>query len=115
MHLFPTEGVGAVEKLLLECTKILDHDLYQEALGYRNKIMSDQYKEIRKVCWSKKEETQEFYADKVQFGAISAVLRPDKPVRFTIKDKLIKIGYLGSYMRLVEFKALHSFLQDNLF
>ena len=33
------------------------------------------------------------YADKVQFGAISTVLKPDKPVRFSIKDKIIRTKY----------------------
>ncbi len=64
--------------------------------------------------FSKKEAVQEFYSDKVQFGAISTVLKPDKPIRFAIKDKLIKSEYLDKYMELPEFKDLHNFLQNNL-
>lgn len=114
LHLFPSNGVGAIEKLLLECTNILNAGLYQDAMEYRNKIMGDDYQEIRKTCWAKKEEVQEFYADKVQFGSISAVLKPDKPVRFAIKDKLITSSCFNMYMELPEFKELHNFLQNNL-
>ena len=55
--------------------------------------MQPEYAEIRKKCWAKKDEIQEFYADKVQFEAISAVLKPDRPVRFAIKDKIIRKEY----------------------
>lgn len=114
LYLFPASGVGAVEKLLLECSNISYSRLYQDAQEYRNKIMSDDYQELRKKCWAKKEAVQEFYSDKVQFGAISTVLKPDKPVRFAIKDKLVKSEYLDKYMELPEFKELHNFLQNNL-
>lgn len=114
VYLFPTSGVGAIEKLLLECSNISYSKLYQDAQEYRNKIMSEDYQELRKKCWAKKKDVQEFYADKVQFGAISTVLKPDKPVRFAIKDKLIQSEYLDLYMDLPEFKGLHHFLQNNL-
>ena len=114
LYLFPRVGVGAIEKLLLECSNISYNRLYQDAQEYRNKMMSEDYQELRKKCWAKKNAGQEFYSDKVQFGAISTVLKPDKPVRFTIKDKLIKSEYFDSYMKLPEFKELHNFLQHNL-
>lgn len=113
-YLFPTSGVGAIEKLLLDCAYISYNRLYQDAQEYRDKLMAEDYQELRKKCWAKKEAVQEFYFDKVQFGAISTVLKPDKPVRFAIKDKLIKTDYLDLYMKLPEFKELHNFLQDNL-
>lgn len=62
---------------------------------------------IGKECCAKDKDIQEFYADKVQFGAISTVLKPDKPVRFSIKDKLIRTGYKASYMEIAEFKMGH--------
>lgn len=114
LYLFPSSGVGAIEKLLLECSKITYSKLYQDAQEYRNRIMSEDYQELRKKCWAKKKTVQEFYSDKVQFGAISTVLKPDKPVRFTIKDKLIKSEYLDLYMNLPEFKKLHNFLESNV-
>ena len=40
-------------------------------------------------------------------------LKPDKPVRFSIKDKLIRTGYKASYMEIAEFKMLYDFLQNN--
>lgn len=52
--------------------------------------------------------------DKVQFGAVSAVLKPDKPVRFAIKDKVVKSDYFDLYMNIPEFRTLHNFLQQNL-
>ncbi len=114
LYLFPTSGVGAIEKLLLECSYISYNNLCQDAKEYRDKIMTDDYQELRKDCWAKKDSIQEFYSDKVQFGAISTVLKPDKPVRFAIKDKLIKKKYFDKYMALPEFKKLHNFLQNNL-
>lgn len=54
------------------------------------------------------------YADKVQFGAISTVLKPDKPVRFSIKDKIIRTKYKKLYMKIPEFEVLYTFLEENL-
>ena len=49
LHLFPSTGVGAIEKLLLNCISVSNSSLYQDALEYRNRIMSDDYQEIRKT------------------------------------------------------------------
>lgn len=114
LHLFPATGTGAIEKLLLECINVTNSSLYQDAQEYRNKIMSDAYQELRGTCWAKNKIIQEFYADKVQFGVVSAVLKPDKPVRFAIKDKVITSDFFDLYMKLPEFKELHNFLRDNL-
>ena len=54
------------------------------------------------------------YADKVQFGAISTVLKPDKLVRFSIKDKIIRTKYKKIYMKIPEFEVLYTFLEENL-
>lgn len=114
LHLFPTNGCGAIEKLLLECAKITYGEVFEDALKYRECISDEKYEKLRKECWAKDKDIQEFYADKVQFGAISTVLKPDKPVRFSIKDKLIRTGYKASYMEIAEFKMLYDFLQNNL-
>lgn len=114
LHLFPTNGCGAIEKLLLECAKITYGELFDDALKYRECISDKKHEKLRKECWAKDKEIQEFYADKVQFGAISTVLKPDKPVRFSIKDKLIRTDYKASYMEIEEFKMLYDFLQNNL-
>lgn len=114
LHLFPTEGCGAIEKLLLECAEITYKELTADASKYREFILDKKYDKLRKECWTKSEAVQEFYADKVQFGAISTVLKPDKPVRFSIKDKLIRKDYKDLYMEIAEFKLLYDFLQDNL-
>lgn len=114
LYLFPTAGLGTIEKLLLECTNVSYSSLYQDAYDYRNKIMSTEYEELRKKCWVKNSRIQEFYSDKVQFGAVSTVLKPDKPVRFAIKDKLIRPEYFDLYMKLPEFMELYNFLKNNL-
>ncbi|MCI8960053.1 MAG: hypothetical protein HFG62_13180 [Lachnospiraceae bacterium] len=114
LYLFPTSGVGAVEKLLLVCADLSYGQLCQDARRYRDKIMSEEYRELRKKHWVKKEAVQEFYADKVQFGVVSAVLKPDRPVRFAIKDELIRKNFLDLYMGLDEFRELHNFLCENL-
>lgn len=114
LHLFPTEGCGAIEKLLLECATITYGDLTEDALNYRKSILDDKHSELRCKCWAKDSSVQEFYADKVQFGAISTVLKPDKPVRFSIKDKLIRTKYKDLYMEIPEFEALYTFLEENL-
>ena len=114
LHLFPTVGCGAVEKLLLECAAISYKDLTDEAFEYRKHILDTKYDKLRGECWAKNTNIQDFYADKVQFGAISTVLRPDKPVRFSIKDKLIRKQYKDQYMNIPEFKMLYEFLLENL-
>ena len=112
--MFPTAGCGAVEKLLLECAAISHKDLTDEAFEYRKHILNTRYDKLRGECWAKNTDIQKFYADKVQFGAISTVLRPDKPVRFSIKDKLIRKQYKDQYMNIPEFRMLYDFLSDNL-
>lgn len=114
LYLFPMSGCGAVEKLLLQCAEISHSRLYLNAWEFRTKIMALEYQELRRECWTKNEAVQEFYADKVQFGTVSAVLKPDKPVRFAIKDKLIRTEYFDLFMGLPEFKELYDFLCRNL-
>lgn len=114
LYVFPNNGNGAVEKLLLECANISYNSVYEEAQKYRNIIMTDEFKDIRKECWASQEDIQEFYADKVQFGAVSTVLKPDRPVRFAIKDRLIRKEHLEEYSKLPQFSVLHNFLKENL-
>lgn len=114
LYFFPMSGCGAVEKLLLECAEVSHNQLYLCAQKFRNEIMEQEYGELRKEYWTKNELIQEFYADKVQFGAVSTVLKPDKPVRFAIKDKLIRTEYFDSFIGLPEFKNLYDFLHNNL-
>ncbi len=113
-YLFPSSGTGAIEKLLLECANISYAQLFQDAKNYKDIIMTEDYKKLRKDCWASNEEIQTFYSDKVHFGAIASVLKPDRPVRFTIKDKLIRSKYYDSYMKLPEFQKLHNFLVTNI-
>lgn len=110
MYLFPNDGQGAVEKLLLDCAEISYSKLFYDAETYKDKIMLDDYQDIRSKCWAKDIEVQKFYSEKVHFGAISSVLKPDRPVRFTIKDKIIRPELFNDYMKLPEFMKLYNFL-----
>ena len=114
IHFFPSDGIGAVEKLLLECTEISYPALYREAQRYADVFMTDEYSKIRKECWASDERIQTFYADKVQLGAVSSVLKPDRPVRFTIKDKIIRSKFGEAYLKRPEFKKLYDFLTNLL-
>lgn len=114
VHLFPENGSGAVEKLLLECANVTYGHLCEIAGVFKKDIMEAEFEDIRNKCWAKNTKIQEFYADKVQFGAISTVLKPDRPVRFTIKDKIFHRKDLEKYDALPEFKALYKFLESNL-
>ena len=114
IYLFPHNENGAIEKLLLECANISFKELYNESLEFKNNIMSDKYQQLRHKQWASDTKIQEFYGDKVQFGAISSVLKPDRPVRFTIKDHLIRTQFFDNYMKLPEFNQLHTFLVANI-
>lgn len=114
LYFFPNTGEGAIEKLLLECAQISYSRLFSDAMEYKDKIMEVDYEELRKECWATDEQIQEFYSEKVQFGAISTVLKPDRPVRFTIKDKIIRKCFFEDYMNITEFKQLYEFLGRTL-
>lgn len=114
LHLFPEHGSGAVEKLLLDCANITYSSLCADAFTFRSKVMKDLYSDLRRQCWAKDASIQEFYADKVQFGAVSSVLKPDRPVRFTIKDKIFHRKYAQQYQKVAEFQMLMNFLVKNL-
>lgn len=114
LHLLPSSGRGAIEKVLLKCVEKSYDALTKDAENFRTVVMQPEYADIRKSCWVKNDEIQEFYADKVQFGAISAVLKPDRPVRFAIKDKIIRKEYYDLYMQIPDFKQLYDFLVENL-
>lgn len=72
----------------------------------------ENFAKLRKVCWSKDEQIQTFYADKVQFGFLSVALKPDKPLGMTIKDKIIKTKNLHELNKVEEFNKLCKFLSD---
>lgn len=110
IHFIPQEGQGAVEKLLLECSEAIYNDLYNDAKCFRQKIMEPSYEKVRNDCWVSNSVIQQFYGDKVQFGVISTVLKPDRPVRFAIKDRLISRSHMEKLMDVPEFLALHKFL-----
>lgn len=114
LYLFPNDGEGAIEKLLLDCAHISYERLSIDAKEYKEKIMTEEYKDIREKCWASDINIQQFYSDKVQFGAMSAVLKPDRPVRFTIKDKIIRTQFFDKYMKIPEFEKLHNFLVNTV-
>lgn len=42
------------------------------------------------------------------------MLKPDRPVRFAIKDKIIRKEYYDLYMQIPDFKKVYDFLVENL-
>lgn len=114
LHLFPENGNGAVEKLLIDCASVTYPTLCADAFAFRKEVMKDQYLDLRKECWVKDAGIQEFYADKVQFGAVSSVLKPDRPVRFAIKDKIFHRKYAQQYQKVTGFRMLMDFLEKNV-
>ena len=59
-------------------------------------------------------QVQDFYADKVQLGVISAILKPDKTIAMTVKDKLIRKEFLAQLKEVDEYNLLYEFLKSKL-
>lgn len=59
-------------------------------------------------------QVQNFYADKVQFGIISTILKPDKTIAMTIRDKIIKKDSLTKLQKIEEYHLLYEFLKNRI-
>ena len=113
IYIVPQKGYGAIEKLLLSCAgKICENNVYCLAEKVRNKLNEDDFSKIRR-SWGKTQ-VQDFYADKVQFGIISAILKPDKTIAMTVKDKLIRKEFLVQLKEVDEYNSLYEFLKRKL-
>jgi hypothetical protein len=49
--------------------------------------MHAEFSAFRSKNWVADKMKQDFYADKVQFGAIASALKQDRPVGFAIKER----------------------------
>ena len=114
LYIYPSDGYGAVEKILLNMATEIYPELSVETLLLRPRLMGDSFIELRQTNWAKQEEQQEFYADKVQFGTIASALKPDRPVGFAIKDELVKQNILMQLEKVEEFAKLHKYLEQKI-
>ncbi|WP_303995813.1 DUF3226 domain-containing protein [Megamonas hypermegale] len=113
IYIVPQKEHGAIEKLLLSCAgKICENNVYCLAEKVRNKLNEDGFSKIRR-SWGKMQ-VQDFYADKVQLGVISAILKPDKTIAMTVKDKLIRKEFLAQLKEVDEYNLLYEFLKSKL-
>lgn len=114
LYILPQKGQGAVEKVLLQIADKIYPEVTEKAAVYRNAIMEDDFQELRKKKWAKDTEIQEFYADKAQLGAITSVLKPDRPVGYAVKDELILKRKIDELKTIEEFNVLVKYLEEKL-
>lgn len=114
MHFIPQEGQGAIENLLLKCSKINFPSLFDLSYTFREQLLTEAYSDLRKKYWRRSKEVQSFYADKVQFGFISSVLKPDRPMRYTIKDEIISSKFEKELLEIPEYHNLYNFINSKL-
>lgn len=110
IHLIPQSGAGAVERLLLQILEHTRPELAGCARNYREAIMEDAFVKLRER-WAKGAQKQELYADKVQLGAALAVLKPDRPIGYAVKDCMLEKKSREELMKIEEFKALYQRLE----
>lgn len=109
----PSYEQGAIEKILLQCSQMLYSDIYSISQDVVNRMNASVYEKYRKD-WASDKTIQSFYMDKMQFGVISSVLKPDKPNRITIKDKIITTQNFSVLLGIKEFKYIYDFLDKKL-
>lgn len=113
LYVIPQNGQGAIEKLLLSCAEeICEDNIYSLSKEVRNKLNENCFNTIRQ-SWGTKQ-VQNFYADKVQFGIISTILKPDKTIAMTIRDKIIKKDSLTKLQKIEEYHLLYEFLKNRI-
>ena len=108
-YILPLNSFGAVEKIILDLSNRVYEDLTSEAKLYRDSIEKKEQFAAYREKWAKPE-YQPLYADKVQVGAITAVLKPDSSPAMMVKDKLITRNNLDIVLESEEIKGLISFL-----
>ena len=114
LYVYPNQGFGAVEKVLLAMTEKVYPELSDMSKEVRRKLFEKEFAEFRKSNWASEAKIQEFYGDKFQFGVITSALKPDRPVGFAIKDKIVKKEFLKELENVDEFCRLRHFLNDNI-
>ncbi len=108
--LIPFDKKGAVEALILDIADKTHHDLFEVSCGYKEKIEDERFTCYRDE-WSKSVAHQKMYADKVQVGAITAVLKPDSSPAMMVRDKLIRKSNIDEIRDDSEIRKLIDFLE----
>lgn len=111
IHQIPQTDEGAVEKLLLQMLGQIEPELAECAGNYRSRIMDERFERLH-TSWATDRKVQEFYADKVQLGAALAVLKPDRPVGYAIKDCVVVKAKKQELMKIEEFESLYRRLEE---
>jgi hypothetical protein len=114
IYIYPQRGIGAVEKILLEMTENIYPDLFEISFGFRSELMKAEFCDFRRENWVSEAVQQDFYADKVQFGSIASALKPDRPVGFAVRDKLIRKENMDKLNQMEEFRKLYDFLTEKI-
>lgn len=113
VYMIPAKKQGAVESVLLDCTKVVYPELYDAAGQFKDTMFEEQFESVRKK-WAKTSEIQKFYGDKVHFGAIATVLKPDRPVGYVVRDELVNRKNIEKIESVEEFKGIVAFLMNEL-
>lgn len=112
MYVLPDSQEGAVEKIILDISLEKYPELTSEAASYRKTIEDNekfaQYGKAKDIS----KEVQHFYGDKVQVGAITAVLKPDSSPAFMVRDKLITKNDISKISQKPEVRKLIDFLEN---
>lgn len=112
-NFIPHNEVGAIEKVLLQCAENIYEDIFNLSKTTRMKLEQPDFEGYRKM-WATDATIQSFYMDKAQFGIISSVLKPDKPHRIFIKDKLLTKQQIPKFCDIDEFMYIYNFLKNHL-
>ena len=89
MYVLPVRQEGAIESILLDLATVIYPELTEEAHKFRIAIESKEEYEHYRTAWASSKDVQRLYAEKVQIGAISSVLKPDSSPGLMIRDNLI--------------------------
>lgn len=113
VYRIPAKKQGAVESVLLDCAKVTYPELYGVARRFKDAMFEEQFENVRRK-WAKTSEIQKFYGDKVHFGAIATVLKPDRPVGYVVRDELVNRKNIEKMEGVEEFKGIVEFLGNEL-
>ncbi len=107
----PHNQIGAVEKIILDLSELVHTELTEAAKRYRNCIENDEKFRSYRKDWASDSIIQTFYADKVQVGAITSVLKPDSSPAYMIHDELIHKNNVDKICEISEIAELLAFLR----
>ncbi len=110
--IIPADRKGTIEKVVIDIASKIHPELTNEAGLYKKAIEEkEDYRKYRNK-WASDPQIQSFYADKVQVGAISTVLKPDSSPGIMINDILITEMDIDQICELPSIKRIVQYLED---